>query len=339
MIRYRKLISFGFVGLILCLLPLLFSPYFISILIIIMLYSIVSLGLGLLIGYAGQISLGHNAFYGIGAYTSAILSFRYGISPWIALVFGMVLTGSIAYLIGKPVLKFRGHMLVIVTTAIGLIVWGLFGEMDFITGGHDGFSRVPRFSIGGFTLIQDIHYYYLVLVALAILFVVASNIAKSRIGSELRTIDLASGGSEVAAETLGINIGKIKTQVFVISAVYASIGGSLYVHYITHIDPSPYSLWTSFMLVVMVVIGGARSLWGPIIGSAFYIGLKQLIAAAVPMKQSVILAGFESVIFSFVFIIVLVLLPDGLVRLPTILYQRWVRKETDEFAKKTSSGC
>lgn len=331
--------SFGFLGLILCLLPLLFSPYFISILIFIMLYSIVSLGLGLLMGYAGQISLGHNAFYGIGAYTSAILSFRYGISPWIALVCGMVLTGSIAYLIGKPVLRFRGHMLVIVTTAIGLMVWGLFGQMDFITGGHDGFSRVPRFSIGEFTLIQDIHYYYLVLVALAILFVAASNIAESKIGSELRTIDLASGGSEVAAESLGINIGKIKTQVFVISAVYASIGGSLYAHYITHIDPSSYSLWISFMLVVIVVVGGTGSLWGPIIGSVFYIGLKELISYVMPMKQATVLAGFETVIFSLVFVIILVLFPEGLVRLPTIVYQRWVRKQTDKFTKKTSSGC
>ncbi len=314
--------------LILCLLPLKLNPYLVSILIIIMIHAIVALGLGLLVGYAGQVSLGHNAFYGIGAYTSAILSFRYGVSPWIAMAVGVLLTGSVAYLIGKPVLRFRGHMLVIVTTAIGLIFWGLFGEMDFITGGHDGFSRIPRFSIAGFELSQDIHYYYLVLVALTVLFLAARKIATSKIGNELRTIDVDSGGSEMAAETLGVNIGKLKTQVLVISAAYASIGGSLYVHYITHIDPGPYSLWISFMLVVMVVIGGAKSLWGPILGAAFYIGLKELISYLVPSGASVVVVGCETVVFSVVFIAVLVLFPDGLIGLVQLLRTPFQRRQT-----------
>lgn len=326
MTNYRKWISLGLAGLILCLVPLLLNPYLVSILIFIGIYAIVALGLGLLIGYAGQLSLGHNAFYGLGAYTSGILSFRYGISPWLGILCGMVLTGSIAYLIGKPILRFRGHMLVIVTCATGLIFWGLFGEMDFITGGYEGFSRIPRLSIGGFTFIQDIHYYYLVLVIFAALFLVASNIAKSKIGSEFRTIDLYKGGSEVAAQTLGINIGKIKTQVFVLSAVYASIGGSLYTHYITHLDPGPFSLWTAFILVIIVVIGGARSLWGPVIGAVFYFGLKELISYALPTAQSAALAGYEIIIFSLLFILALLLFPDGLVRLPAALRQRWVKE-------------
>jgi branched-chain amino acid transport system permease protein len=321
--RYQKWISFGLGGLILCLLPLWLSSYFISILIFIGIYAIAALGLGLLIGYAGQLSLGHNAFFGLGAYTSAILSFRYGLSPWLGILSGMVLTGTVAYLIGKPVLRFRGHMLAIVTIAIGLIFWGLFGEMDFITGGYEGFSRVPRPSIGTFTFTKDIHFYYLVLVILAILFKIALNIAKSKIGNEFRTIDLSGGGSEIAAQTLGVNIGKIKTQVFVLSTVYASIGGSLYVHYLTHIDPTPFNLWTAFLLVIMVVIGGMRSLWGPIIGAVFYVGLKELISYAMPVTQSVALAGFEVILFSLLFIVALLIFPDGLVRLPAILCQHW----------------
>jgi branched-chain amino acid transport system permease protein len=164
------------------------------------------------------------------------------------------------------------------------------------------------------------------LVALTVLFLAARKIARSKIGSELRTIDIESGGSEMAAETLGVNIGKIKTQVLVISAAYAGIGGSLYVHYITHIDPGPYSLWISFMLVVMVVIGGSKSLWGPILGATFYIGLKELISYLVPSGASVIIVGCETIVFSLVFITIVLLFPDGLVGLMhplRALFQRW----------------
>ena len=334
MIKYRKWIPLVLFGLILCVLPVWLSPYLISILIFIGIYAIASLGLGVLIGYAGQLSLGHNAFYGLGAYTSAILSFRYGISPWLGILSGMVLTGTVAYLIGKPVLKFRGHMLAIVTIAMGLIFWGLFGEMDFITGGYEGFSRVPRLSIGRFTFTKDIHFYYLVLIILAIVFKITSNIAKSKVGSEFRTIDLSGGGSEIAAEALGINIGKIKNQAFVLSAVYTSISGSLYVHYITHIDPSPFSLWVAFLLVIMVVIGGVRSHWGPIIGAVFYVGLKELISYLIPVSQSVALAGLEIIIFSLLFILVLLLFPNGLVQLPTVLSQYRIRKRNQRFSQR-----
>jgi branched-chain amino acid transport system permease protein len=335
MTKYRRWISFGLIGLILCLLPVWLNPYLIGILIFVGIYAIACLGLGLLIGYAGQLSLGHNAFYGLGAYTSGILSFRYGISPWLGILSGMVLTGTVAYLIGKPVLKFRGHILAIVTIAIGLIFWGLFGEMDFITGGYEGFSRVPRLSIGKFTFTKDIHFYYLVLMILAILFKITSNIAKSKVGSEFRTIDLSGGGSEIAAQTLGIDTGKIKNQVFVLSAVYASISGSLYVHYITHIDPSPFSLWTAFLLVIMVVIGGVRSLWGPIIGPVFYVGLKELISYLIPVSQSVALAGLEVIIFILLFISVLLLFPDGLVQLPTVLSQYRIKKRSRRVSQRS----
>ncbi len=336
--RHRKWTLFGLSGLILCLLPLWLSSYFISILIFIGIYAIAALGLGLLIGYAGQLSLGHNAFFGLGAYTSAILSFRYGLSPWLGILAGMVLTGVIAYLIGKPVLRFRGHMLAIVTIAIGLIFWGLFGEMDFITGGYEGFSRVPRPSIGTFTFTKDIHFYYLVLVIVAVLSRIAFNIANSKIGNEFRTIDISGGGSEIAAQSLGVNIGKIKTQVFVLSAIYASIGGGLYAHYLTHIDPTPFNLWTAFLLVIMVVIGGMRSLWGPIIGAVFYVGLKELISYTMPVTQSVALAGFEVIIFSLLFIAALLIFPDGLVRLPSVLCRHWkVNRKSLNFEEANSN--
>jgi len=324
--KYWKWATWGIIGLILCFGPLFVGQYFIGILIFIAIFGIVAMGLGLLIGYAGQASLGHNAFYGLGAYTSGILSFRYGISPWIGILCGIFMAGGIAFLIGKPILRFRGHMLVIATCAVGLIFWGLFGEMDFITGGYEGFSRIPYLSIGGFTFKRDIHFYYVVLVIFALLFLVISNITKSKVGKELRTIDLDRGGSEVAAETLGINIGRMKNRVFILSAVYASIGGSLYAHYVTHLDPGPFSPWSGFLFVMMIVIGGARSIWGPVLGPAFYVGVKELISRAVPTAHSAALAGYEVILFSLVFILVLLFFPEGLVQVATALNQRLFKK-------------
>lgn len=304
------------------LLPLGSSSYFISVLIFMGIYSIVGLGLCLLIGYAGQLSLGHNAFFGLGAYTSAILSFRYGVSPWLGIVIGMLLTGSIAYGLGKPVLRLKGHMLVVVTTAIGIIFWGLFGEMDFITGGYEGFSRIPRFSIAGISLSGDLSYYYLVLIILIAVFLVSSNIAKSKIGAAFKSLDVAGGGSEIAAESLGINIPRIKTQVFVISAIYTSLAGSLYVHYMTHIDPTPFNLWTAFIFVIIVVIGGGKNLWGPILGSVFYFGLREVISVIMPLSLTGAQAGYESVIFALLFIVVLLAFPKGLIQIPEMLWKR-----------------
>jgi branched-chain amino acid transport system permease protein len=242
----------------------------------------------------------------------------------------MILTGIIAYLTGKPILRFRGHVLVIVTVAMGSIFSGLFGEMDFLTGGYEGFSRIPHLSIAGFTLTRDIHYYYLILIILVFLFIVALNITRSKIGIQFRTIDIGRGGSEVAAESLGVNIGKIKTQVFVLSAIYSGIAGSLYAHYVTHLDPGPFSLWSGFLIVIIVVIGGARNIWGPIWGAIFYVGLKELISTIVPTAHSAVLAGFEIVLFSLFFITVLLVLPDGLVQIMTIIRRHRIglQKET-----------
>lgn len=317
-----RMVSLVVAGVLVLTVPLWAGSYVTGILVFVEIYAIVAIGINLLMGQAGQVSFGHNAFFGLGGYTSAILSFRYGVSPWLGVVCGLGLTAVVSYLIAKPILRFRGHMLGIVTLAIGVIFWGLFGEMDFLTGGYEGFSRIPRFSIAGFTFSEDRDCYYLFLVILALHFAVAANIVRSRVGKQLKTLDVGSGGSEVAAEMLGVDIAKVKTQVFVISAAYASVAGSLYVHYVTHVDPGPFSLWTAFLLIVMVVIGGARSLWGALVGPAFYFGLKELISYAMPAVQAAALAKYEIMIFSLLFIGTLVLFPEGLVRLPAVLAGR-----------------
>jgi branched-chain amino acid transport system permease protein len=325
-----------------CALPLPFSPYFTGILVFIIIYAIAALGMVLLMGCAGQMSAGHNAFFGLGAYVSAILSARHGFPPALGIVLGMAATALVAYGVSKPILRFSGHMLVIVTMVIGLLFFGLASQMDFLTRGGEGFN-VPRVSFAGLTIKSDIHFYYFALVVLAILLLLTRNIMKSRFGAEFQTLDINKGGSELAAESLGINIGKLKTQAFVISAVYASLSGSMYVHYITHINSDLFSLWFGFLLVIMVTIGGVSSLWGSILGAAFYVGLKEVITAVMPSGQSAALAGYEVVLFSLLFVLTLLVFRDGLASLPGIIYGKWfagkaraasqssLQGETDEY--------
>jgi branched-chain amino acid transport system permease protein len=318
MTNYGKWLWPVLLVLAVCALPLPFSSYVTGILVFVGIYSIAAMGMGLLIGYAGQLSIGHNAFFGIGAYASAILARRYGVSPWLGILSGMALTGIIAYIVSKPILRFRGHMLVIVSVTTGTIFYALVGQMTTITRGAEGFA-VPRISIGGFVFSKDIHFYYLVAAIVLLCLLFTRNIMKSRIGAEFQTIDVNKGGSELAAESLGINTGKMKTQVFVLSAIYTSVAGSLYVHYLAHINSDLFSIWTAFLFVIMIGVGGSRSLWGGILGAGFYMGLKELISALMPSQYSASVAGYEVVVFSLLFILTMLLFRDGLAGLPALV--------------------
>jgi branched-chain amino acid transport system permease protein len=319
MIKFRKWFLLGIIAFILCIIPLYISEYILTMFNFILLNAIITLGLGLLIGHAGQVSLGHNAFYGLGAYTSAILSYRFGIPVWPSILCGMILSGGIAYFIGKPILKLHGYILVIATFAVGLIFFILFGELEFITEGYQGFSHIPRPSIGKFVFVKSVHYYYLFLVITTTLHLSALNFSRTKLGRECRAIDLYHGGSEIVAMTLGINVGKLKNQIFTLSAVYAGLAGGLYVHYLTHIDPGPFNLWSSITFVIIVIIGGAKSVWGPLIGSIFFVGLKELISISMKGLTDISLHGYEVVIFSVIFVFVLLTCPDGLISLPSLL--------------------
>lgn len=171
------------------------SPYYLTIGNFIGIYAIVAIGLALLIGYAGQVSMAQAAFFGIGAYTSAILTTKYGFNPWLALVIGLPLAGSIAGMIGIPLLKLEGHVLAVATLALSIVVYTLFVQLRAITGGYDGIVGIPRLSIGGFVIRSDLHNYYLIWTFVLIIFLLSSNIVNSRVGRALRSIHPFFGGS------------------------------------------------------------------------------------------------------------------------------------------------
>ncbi|MGA1794729.1 MAG: branched-chain amino acid ABC transporter permease [bacterium] len=295
----RNAIIFILVLIGLILFPILVrNKYYISVMVVVGINVLIVIGLGLLMGHAGQISLGHAAFYGIGAYTSGALCTRFGFNPWLALPCGVVLTAIIAYIIGVPSLKLKGHYLAMATLGFGEIMFIVFNELIPLTGGPSGMTDIPRLSLFGMPL-KDLRFYCFTWTIVLAAILLSLNIVNSRVGRAL----LAIHGSEDAAQAAGVNVSSYKVQVFVLSAVYASVAGSLYAHFVTFISPSSFGFMQSVMLVTMTVIGGMSDIWGA--------GLGAFILTILPEYLHVF-HDYEILIFGTILMIIMILMPKGL---------------------------
>jgi len=301
----------GLAGLVLVLgtLPLwLSSPYALSTLVLIGIYSIVTIGLCLLMGYAGQISLGQAAFFGLGAYASAILTVRLHWSPWLALPAAALLTGLIALLFGLPMFRLRGHYLAMGTLAFGFIVELVLNEWKAYTGGPSGLPGIPRLTIAGTPLRTDMVYYYLVWGFAILALVLGLNIVNSRFGRALRAIR----ASETAAQSLGIDVARYKLLTFVVSAVYASVAGSLYAHYMIFVSPTAFDFSTSVRLVLMATVGGLASIWGAPLGTALVMLLTLGLRELVPLVGGSNSGEFQIIAYGFLLVLIMLYMPAGL---------------------------
>jgi branched-chain amino acid transport system permease protein len=283
--------------------------------------TIVVVGLNLLMGYAGQISLGQAAFYGIGAYVSAIMSTMVsrhdllpGIAdtwwwPWLAIVVAMLVTGGFAYVIGRPILRLRGNYLAMATLGLGVVMYTFFREGKDITGGHDGLAGIPRLSIGdAFAFWPVERYYWLVWAVAIVVIIVGFNVINSRVGRGLRAIHT----SEVAANTMGVDTDKYRVQVLVLSAMMASVAGSLYAHFQAIVSPGPFGFVASVELVCMSAVGGMASVWGAALGVSFFFVIKEVLRAR--MHQLLRGAGgeHELIAYGIILILVMIFVPEGL---------------------------
>jgi branched-chain amino acid transport system permease protein len=289
------------------------NKYHIIVMNIIGLNTIVVLGLNLLIGFAGQISLGHAAFYGMGAYTSAILTTTYGFPPWPAMVVAMIATGTVAYLVGYPILKLREHYLVMATLGFSIIAYIFMVELDNITGGPSGFSGIPHLSIGSLILDNDFKNFYLIWLFAFLCLLGSVNLVNSRVGRALKAIH----GSEIAANTLGVDTDRYKTKIFVLSAIFASLSGSLYAHYISFISPRSFDFYYSIQVVTMVIVGGMGSVWGAFFGAALLTVLSEILHAA---------EKYNIIAYGTILTLVLIFLPEGILVGFYNFYQRWKMK-------------
>ena len=334
-INKGKLLSVaGMLGLVAVLPALLTDDYYLSVMVIIGINTLLVIGLGLLMGFAGQISLGHAAFYGLGAYGSAIFTTHYQLNPWLSMLLAAVITAIIAYIIGRPTLRLKEHYLALATIGFGVVIHILFMEGGELTGGPSGLMGIPPLSMAGLTVDTDLKFYYLIWAMVLLGMIVSHNIVHSRIGRALKAIH----GSEVAAEAMGIDTAKFKLQTFVVSAIYASIAGSLYAHYVRFISPSPFGLNTSIEIVLMVVVGGLVSIWGPILGSALIISLVEFLREMVPRIYPEAGGEFELISYGLILVLVMIFLPDGLTSLKSKIIKPRVVAEEKKASPLLSQG-
>jgi branched-chain amino acid transport system permease protein len=290
------------------------NKYFLSVLVFAGIYAIVTNGLSMLMGYAGQISLGHAGFIAIGGYASAILTKNHAWHPIAAMCFGAVLAICAALLVGLPSLRLRGHYLAMATLGFGEIVFVICTAALGLTGGPSGFSGVPYISVPGYVFKSELSKYYLVWGIAFIAVVLSLNIIHSRVGRALRSIH----GDETAAGAMGINVAFYKIQVFVYSAVLASVAGSLYVHHMRFVSPTGFNLNKSILLLIMIMSGGIGSLWGAVIGAVLFTLLPQFLR---------VFNDYDILMYGIVLLGMMMFLPHGLTgfagRITSYIGSKW----------------
>jgi len=298
----RHHIGLSVIGFSLALLPvplMLTNPWKLGILNLIAVHAVVVLGLNLFIGYAGQISLGHAAFFGLGAYGSAILTTAFTIPTPLAMALTATGVGLTALVIGVPTLRLSGHYLAMATLGFNIVVHNIFVQWDRVTGGPSGLSGIPPFAVLGFAFRGEAQHYYLLWGAAMIFLTLSLNLVRSGVGRGLAAL----AEDEVSAAAMGVDVRRGKIAVFTVSAVFASIGGSLFAHYMGTVTPDTFGIFASIDFVIMVVIGGMGSLWGSLAGAAVVTVLPHLLGP---------LEGSKDIIYGLVVVTILLVLPRGL---------------------------
>lgn len=271
---------------------------------------VVVTGLALLFGYGGQVSLGHAAFYGIGAYASAYVTVRMGL-PWLAgVAAALVLSALGGALLSFPGLRLRGHYLAMATLGFGEIMSVVFVEARAITGGTDGTVGIPAPSLWGLEFTTPRANYWIVWAVAGLALLLARNITVSRPGRALR----AMHGSELGAMACGVDITRLKVQVFVVSAGLAGVAGALYAHLVGFVSPSLFGLHTSVMLLAMTVLGGPGSLTGPFVAAALLTLLPYAdsLIPGLPRQTAKTIAEWETDIYGLTIIVVMLFAPGGM---------------------------
>jgi branched-chain amino acid transport system permease protein len=304
LLRNRWALVLG-LALVLATLPLAFpSNYYFRVAALVNIFALAAIGLNLLMGYAGQVSLGHAGFMGIGAYAVAIGASRFGLHGIVAMLAGAAVAGLLAFLVGRPILRLKGHYLAVATLGLGLLISMVLTNEAGWTGGPDGMA-VPRLELFGMRLRGPDTWYMISAGALVLGVILALNLIESPTGRAMRAIH----DSEIAARVVGVDVAAYKLKIFVISAIYASIAGSLMAFLNGHITPDGTAgFLRSVELVTMVVLGGLGSVLGAIVGAAMLVILPQALT---------IFHEYEHLLLGLIIMASMILLPRGVI--PSLL--------------------
>jgi branched-chain amino acid transport system permease protein len=269
--------------------------------------AIAATGLVLIMGFSGQVSLGHAAFYGIGAYSTGILTVDQRLAPPVAMVAGLAISGVAAAVLGLAVFRLRGHFLAMATLAFGLFFFHLLTFADDLTGGNTGRGGIPRLGVGTWSVITDHRMFLVAWLVLGLGLLLASNLAASGIGRALR----ATGASEIAAASSGVDVLRMRVGVFVVGALYASLAGSLYAHYVTFVSPNAFGLLTSVRFLVIATVGGLGSVWGGLVGAVLITLLAEGARWILPRFVEGGTGGYELLVYGGALVVVLVVVRRG----------------------------
>jgi branched-chain amino acid transport system permease protein len=278
------------------------SAYHYRIAVLVLIFALACVGLNLLMGYAGQISLGHAGFLGVGAYAVAIGPTHLGLPSWLSLIAGAALSGLIAFIVGRPILRLKRHYLAVATLGFGLLIAIVLTNESEFTGGPDGMS-VPRMELFGWTLRGTVAWYWITGISFLVGARLALNLVESPTGRALRAIH----DGEVAARVLGVDVARKKLAAFVVAAVYASVAGSYFALFNGHITPDVAGFLRSIELVAMVVLGGMGSIVGSLVGAAVLVVLPQTLT---------FLHEYEHMVLGLIIIGIMIFLREGIV--PTL---------------------
>ncbi|XYJ09998.1 branched-chain amino acid ABC transporter ATP-binding protein/permease [Telluria sp. B2] len=293
----RSLLIFGVAALVFGLLPL--PPYWITLGNYIGLYAIVALGLVLLTGVGGLTSFGQAAFVGLGAYATAYLATAHGLSPWLGLACGLLITAASSLFIGAIMLRLSGHYLPLGTIAWGLSLYYLFGNLEFL-GKYDGIAGIPAITLFGIDLGSGKSMYFMIWLVVLVAVVLLRNLLNSRSGRAIRSLK----GGALMAEAMGVNTAAMKIRIFVIAALLACVSGWLYAHLQRAVNPSPFGLNSGIEYLFMAVIGGAGYLWGAILGAAVLTILKDQLQSWLPALIGSN-GNFEIIVFGVLMVVLL----------------------------------
>jgi len=315
-------IKYQYIGLFLLVILLSFiglfvkNDYYLNVFVLIGIQAIAVLGLSLLMGYAGQVSLGHAAFYGLGAYASGILTLHYGFNPYLAMLCGIAISAVMALIVGLPALRLKGHYLAMATLGFGIIINICFKEMASLTGGPSGLVGIPMLKLFNFTFDTSISYFCLVWAVFIILMLLSIHLVNSPFGRAFRAL----GSNEAAAQAMGVNTHIAKLIVFIISAIYASLAGSLYAHFVTFISPASFGFICSIKMVTMVAIGGMGTLWGALLGTSILVSLPEFLT---------VFSDYDVLVYGLILIVVMIFMPEGIIQGSLKLFRRFRYKETN----------
>jgi branched-chain amino acid transport system permease protein len=298
------------------------SPYMISMMVFVALYGVLAVGMGILMGNAGLFSLIQPTWFGLGAYVAGVLSVRELASPAMSILIAAALVALVAVIIGASVLRLRGLYLACATFGILIIGQIAFVQLSDLTGGHSGLLGVPSLKIAGFRLKGDVHYYYLSWALCVACLLFCTNVINSRVGRAV----ISSHDNETASSSLGVNTAKYRLQIFVLTAVMASLAGSVFCFYLQFASPDIFGFELLVELVLMTVIGGVSRVWAPLLGCFVITWLREFLKAYLGEIFPVMTGEVTAVFFGIFIVLVLIFLPEGLAG--------WLERLTGRFRRQ-----